>query len=100
MQTQIKLASISQLDERSNLNSSMSSGGYHKPMKAIDPMGSYDPEVYERQKKLFEIRDKIRAKHIESPRTPTPRTPRTQELLGELDKFRTKTPATFKPLYD
>ena len=101
MQTQQKLNSIlsntnEMMDNRMDLNQSYS---YKKPLKVETPIPSYDPEVYERQKKLIDIRDRIRAQNIES-NTPTPRTPRTQELLNELDKFRAKTPATFKAVFD
>jgi hypothetical protein len=64
----------------------------------------FDPEVYARQNKLLEIRDKIRAINSDSttPRNATPvgLTPRTQELLNELDKFRPKTSSNFKPVFD
>ncbi len=81
------------------MNDLQESYSYTKPMKAQEQIPSYDPEVYQRQQKLFEIRDRIRAKNIESA-TPTPRTPRTQELVNELDKFRSKTPSNFKAVFD
>ena len=70
-----------------------------KPMKVEAPP-MFDPEVIERQKKLIDMRDRIRASQQLDSATPTPRTPRSQELLSELDKFRSKTPATFKAVFD
>ena len=104
MQTQLKLNSITS----NNISSEMmndrnidlnKSYNFKKPMKVEAASPMYDPEVYERQKKLIDMRDRIRAQNLESG-TPTPRTPRSQELLNELDKFRSKTPATFKAVFD
>jgi len=54
----------------------------------------FDQEVLERQAKLREIRDKLKAKDTE---ISTPRTPRSKELVTELEKFRPKTAKNFKP---
>ena len=54
----------------------------------------FDQEVLERQAKLREIRDKLKAKDNE---TSTPRTPRFKELVTELEKFRPKTAKNFRP---
>lgn len=70
----------------------------NKPLRVQTPVKEIDPEIYERQKKLLEIRDQIRAKN--SQESTTPRTPRSQEIASELDKFRSKTPANFKPVFD
>ena len=50
-------------------------------------------DVQERAIKLKDLRDKLRAKDTEAS---TPRTPRTQEIMSEYDKFRPKTPFNFK----
>ena len=55
----------------------------------------FDKEVLERQTKLREIRDKLRAKDTE---VSTPRTPRSKELESELEKgFRPQTAKNFRP---
>jgi hypothetical protein len=62
-------------------------------------------EVQERAQKLKELRDKLRARDGEkavaaampsSSGVSTPRTPRTQEIISEYEKFRPKTPTNFK----
>jgi hypothetical protein len=70
----------------------------NKPLREQSPVEAIDPEIYVRQKKLIEIRDQIRAKNANE--STTPRTPRSQELVSELEKFRSKTPANFKPVFD
>jgi hypothetical protein len=59
-------------------------------------------EMLERQRKLLEIRNKLREKgEDETSKTVNQgsSTPRTRELINELDNFRPKTPAKFKPEY-
>jgi hypothetical protein len=51
----------------------------------------FDQEVLERQAKLREIRDKLKAKDSEIS------TPRSNELVTELEKFRPKTAKNFRP---
>ena len=50
-------------------------------------------DMSDRAMKLKDLREKIRAKDHEAS---TPRTPRTLEILNEYNKFRPKTPSTFK----
>lgn len=58
----------------------------------------YDQDVIERQKRLLALRDKIKAKNADVPSSSdTPRTPRSKELVSELDKFRPKTASNFRP---
>lgn len=52
---------------------------------------SEDKELLERQKRLIELRDKLKAKDAEMS------TPRSKELFNELDKFRPKTASNFRP---
>lgn len=54
----------------------------------------FDREILERQTKLREIRDKLKAKDTE---ISTPRTPRSKELVSELEKFRPQTAKNFRP---
>jgi hypothetical protein len=68
-------------------------------------------EIQERASKLKELRDKLKAKDgggrsavaataaASGSGSNTPRTPRTQEILNEFDKFRPKTPSNFKADY-
>ncbi|CAF0714465.1 unnamed protein product [Brachionus calyciflorus] len=53
-----------------------------------------DQELLERQQRLKQLRDKLKAKDAENT---SPRTPRSKELINELDKFRPKTASNFRP---
>jgi hypothetical protein len=53
-----------------------------------------DQELMERQQRLKELRDKLKAKDAEMS---TPRTPRSKELFSELNNFRPKTASNFRP---
>ena len=50
-------------------------------------------DVKERQKKLLEIRDKLKAKDSDKVST----TPRSKELINELEHFRPRTSHNFRP---
>ena len=50
-----------------------------------------DKELLERQQRMKELRDKLKAKDAEM------NTPRSKELYKELDKFRPKTASNFRP---
>jgi hypothetical protein len=54
----------------------------------------FDDELIERQRKLREIRDKLKEKNGQ---LGTPRTPRSKELVTELENFRPKTATNFRP---
>lgn len=54
----------------------------------------FDSELIERQRKLREIRDKLKEKNGQ---LATPRTPRSKELVTELENFRPKTATNFRP---
>ena len=68
------------------------SGSFGRQSAKFDQ--EFDQEVLERQAKLREIRDKLKAKDSE---ISTPRTPRSNELVTELEKFRPKTAKNFRP---
>ena len=54
-----------------------------------------NPEIVEREKRLKALRDKLKEKDSEIKSTP-----RSKELLNELEKFRPKTPSNFKADYN
>ena len=64
-------------------------------LRKMEPSSDFDQDLYERQTKLREIRDKLKAK--DNTEIASPRTPRSKELVSELEKFRPKTSTNFRP---
>lgn len=76
------------------------SANYRPKSSTYRQLSANNEEVIERQKKLREIRDKLKAKdtqkNLNNNNDPN-LTPRTKEMVDEYEVFRPKTPAAFKP---
>ncbi len=72
------------------------SANYRPKSSTMRQLSANNEEVIQRQKKLREIRDKIRAKD-NAKNNETNLTPRTKEIVDEFEVFRPKTPAAFRP---
>ncbi len=66
-----------------------------RPKSSHRQFSANSEEVIERQKKLREIRDKLKAR--ETKNNEGSMTPRSKEIADEMDVFRPKTPAAFRP---
>ena len=105
---QLKLrGSISIADKRPDNTYDFIKRDLKKQQPGSDDEEEFNKDVIERQKRLREMRDKIKAKNVsESAAKQQQQLKRgsppvsAKEMEKELEKFRPKTPANFKPVYN
>jgi hypothetical protein len=93
---QIKLKSVNNsisLEKRQMNNSNNNNNIKYDDSSREQPQRYNSSDVLERQKRLLEIRDKLKAKDASA----TVSTPRSKELVSELENFRPKTSQNFRP---